>query len=287
MSYNINWNSKHPGHLVYLLDLSGSMGSTQDDGKRVIDRVMQAIKFLFNELYDNITPGDDVLEYFTVSVFGYNDDVIGLLDTKSALEFVEFMEESYKRGYIFNTQEGGNAYPQWRTFMADAFDAASKNINDWINTQKNKGVNQIPAPVVINITDGEPYEGTDINAIEKALKAADNLKNISTVDGNVLLFNIHFTPDKDASPIILPSQEPSNKNASFLFKASSIIPEKLLRGAKFFWKEANISDQSRTMISNENNTENLLKFITWGTSTGGAVNVEKITQLEVNKPTQR
>lgn len=287
MSYDYNWNSNHPGHVVYLVDLSGSMG-TSLEGVRLIDKVTDALTALFNQLKGPILWGDHVLEYLSVTVLGYNDDVITLFDKKTAEEFVEFVESSRNRGFLFDTQKGGIAEPNWRTFMADAFDAAAVDIKNWIAEQERKGIRRIPAPVVINITDGAPYEGPGVDAIGKALAAANRVKNICTPDGNTLVFNIHVTLDKNASRLVLPSEEPRDEYTRFLFHTSSIVPPKLVDGARYCWEGVQVTNKSRAMISNENDPDSLLRFITWGTSTGGAAQVDQISMYEgIEKPKPR
>lgn len=287
MSYDINWNSNHPGHVVYLVDLSGSM-SRERDGVRMIDTVMSVLNHLFKHLSVNVISGNKVLEYFTITVIGYNDDVVTLFNGKSAAEFVTLMRDAKKRGYLFDTSTGGVAEPNWRTFMADAFNEAYADINRWIDSQKAKGISRIPAPLVINITDGEPFEGRDVDAVGKALAAANRLKGISTADGNTLLFNIHYTPEKSDRHLVLPSSAPADPISKFLFEASSVVPQSLVKSAQVSWPGCGVNAASRTMISNEDDPFGILRFITWGTSTGGAVDVDNVTVLEgIERPKNR
>ena len=75
-------------------------------------------------------------------------------------------------------------------------------------------------PVIINLTDGISTDG-DPTSI------AQQITQISTSDGNVLLFNIHITTI-NASPVLYPVSEsvlPNDQYARLLFKMSSIIPE--------------------------------------------------------------
>ncbi len=269
MSYNLHWNPKHPGHIVYLIDLSGSM-AREINGRRMVDIVINdVIKALFRALRNEILNEDDILDMFSITVIGYHSDVIKLMDTYSAVQFNRFMKDSLKRGHLFNTGIGGDAEPKWQTYMGDAFEAASTDIKNWIDTQGKKGL-ATPAPVVINITDGDPYEGNSF-AYEKALAAANRLKNIRTPDGNTLLFNIHFSPDSNATRVVLPSTPPQARSARFLYEASSIIPPSLVESAKMVsdWQGSVITSTSKAMVSNEKNTDSLLRFIQWGTSTGG------------------
>lgn len=284
MSYDYHWNKQHPGHAVYLVDLSGSMGEMRGD-RRLVDVVIGTVQSLFTNLASKMDFDGEILEYMTASVYGYNEDVITLYKGESAASLVQLVGDAQKRGYLFDTSEKGNAAPKWRTFMADAFDKAAEDIQEWIAKQRTAGITRIPAPLVINITDGAPYEGNGVDAIEKARKAAERLKSIQITDGNVLVFNIHFTVDPKGARLILPSQPPMNQYLRFLYDASSVIPEKLVETAKEQFREPGISKESRGMISNENDPRTLLRFITWGTSTGGVINAGvRLAGIEPAKP---
>lgn len=163
---------------------------------------------------------------------------------------------------------GGEAEPKCQTYMADAFDAATKDINEWLTRQRGKGIS-MPAPIVINITDGDPYEGKEF-AHAKALAAANRLKSISTPDGNTVVFNIHFSPDTIEPKSILPDKSPSDTTSRFFFDASSVILATLLKMAQKvdLWKGHSIASNSRAMISNETRADSLITFVSLGLSIG-------------------
>src|SRR5262249_27808138 len=73
-------------------------------------------------------------------------------------------------------------------------------------------------PIVFNITDGEATDGDPTNA-------ADLVKNLTTNDGNILLFNVHVSSTQ-AAPVQFPDNEtglPDNF-ARLLFRISSPLP---------------------------------------------------------------
>ncbi len=281
MNCKLNWNAKHPGHIVYLVDLSGSM-ERELNGKSLVDNVMNVLYSLFINLDEEVAATGEPSDLLSATVIGYNSDVEVLHKSENGDEFDKFVYNVERTGVLFDPEK---IKPQWQTYMAAAFDAAAKDINEWLAKQKNQG-KQTPAPVVINITDGKPEESgiTIPQAIDKALKAAENLKSISTPDGNALLFNIHITPNK-AEKIILPSVEPTNDEfAKFLYKASSVIPSSLIDKAKHIWPDCTVTSESKAMVSNENDVGSLLSFITWGSSTGGAVSSVSVRHVELPKP---
>ena len=75
-------------------------------------------------------------------------------------------------------------------------------------------------PVIINVTDGMANDGDPV-------EPAREIGEISTTDGQALLFNVHIT-DINSAPIAYPSSEselPVDKYALKLFGMSSLIPE--------------------------------------------------------------
>lgn len=261
MAYELAWGSANPGHIVYLLDLSGSM-KRELNGQRLVDVVMTAIYQNLSDLVALNTKGDVIFERFTCTVIGYNSDVVKLIDNASVNKTFDYVLDAEANGMMFDTNSGGIAEPRWQTYMADAFAMAADDVKAWIVKQKAKGL-AMPAPVVINITDGFPEEKglTREQAVEKALKAAGELKRISTPDGDLLLYNIHITPDKAASTLALPNAEPKSTDMKFLYEASSVIPQKMIDQAKRIWKEADIDGRSHLMVSNESDPTNIQKFI--------------------------
>jgi hypothetical protein len=80
-------------------------------------------------------------------------------------------------------------------------------------------------PTVIHITDGW------FNHAEKSevLQKANELKSMFTNDGNVILFNIHFSADASASPIACPINKDELNGDAYseaLFEMSSLLPER-------------------------------------------------------------
>ena len=78
-------------------------------------------------------------------------------------------------------------------------------------------------PIVIIVCDGSSTDGDPG-------EMAEQIKNLRTNDGNVLLFTVHLSETK-ATPIQFPSREQSLPSGSFgddpklLFRISSVLPE--------------------------------------------------------------
>ena len=80
-------------------------------------------------------------------------------------------------------------------------------------------------PTIINITDGE-FNGI-LNPRDVNTQLANELKALFTNDGNVLLWNIHITPDSQ-DQILLPvsKTELKGEKSEWLYDMSSLLPSR-------------------------------------------------------------
>lgn len=166
---------------------------------------------------------------------------------------------------IFNTEN--EFKPQGLRYMRLAFDEAKKDIEKWIMKQIGAKM-KIPAPVVINITVGSPYEGgykTWNEVSRETLNSARALMNISIPDGCIRLFNIHHDPETTNPTMIFPSQCPSHPAEKFLYEASSVMDEDTLTSAKALF---NATTGARCMVSNEKDPSKLVMLIEFGSTQG-------------------
>lgn len=255
MAYNLAWGSNHPGHLVYLIDLSGSMAKDNkiDD---VIDTIAQVSEYLIGMCEDLST----IKNRFSITILGYNSEIVTLFKG-SVIDLDKKLDET--DGHPMFDKEN-EAKPQWQTYTANGFRAVAEDIRQWIVQQQSKNI-QIPAPIVIHITDGYPYEHErDEDAARKdALKVAEEIKQIAVPDGNTLLFNIHI--DKgDVQTLTFPNTRPDDIRRQFLFDASSIMSDLFITRAKGF--ELPAKEGARFMVSNEKDKNVLAKLIAFGSS---------------------
>lgn len=111
-------------------------------------------------------------------------------------------------------------------------------------------------PLVINISDGKPTDG-------HPELPASKLRNLTTTDGNVLIFNAHLS-SKPARPIEFPSQESwlPDPEALVLFKMSSVLPPRLrdAAGAEGF----RVNDNTRGFVFNAD-LVSVIRFLDIGT----------------------
>ena len=166
-----------------------------------------------------------------MSVIGYSDEVNRVIEG-----MISEIGESPTRFETVQKKESDGAgglvdievqMPIWLepkaengTPMHTAFEQAYDIAQMWCT----KHPNSFP-PIVINITDGAP---TKLDATQDAAK---RVMELDTVDGNVLVFNIHIPDSDDARSVILPHSEnqlEGDPYANFLFNISSVLPESLV-----------------------------------------------------------
>ena len=274
MAYDLAWGSTHPGLLIYLVDLSGSMDWN--------DKLTQVSKVVWNVVDCLVAQCQNDGVYrnrFQLKVIGYNEKTYKIFDGDvNAMN--DRLDENPNDEQFFNVKKGNTVSgfaAEGLTHMAMAFDKASEIIKEWISRQNFKNV-LIPAPIVINITDGYPEEKglDDQEAREKALKSATALKQIAVPDGNVLLFNIHIgenlTKNK-TEELILPSECPPNERQAFLFNASSQMDSKFVSRAQGFQLPA--VNRSKFMVANMSDVRMLGRLIVFGSSVSGLPNANR------------
>ena len=267
MDYNLGWGSQHPGHLVYLVDLSGSM---KKDNK--IGQVMDALHKSLRLLLTKCTAGKTLLERFTVSIIGYHSDIVPLF-SGGVQDLRSLIAKGVSTGKpLFDIEEGGIAEPKWQTYMTNAFDEARRDIEQWISSSNGR---QCPAPIVINITDGQPEEKNKSLEVcaNEALQAARQLTSVKTPDGNVLLYNLHIGNSGNLSEIILPVGRPNStgneredQRIQFLYDSASVLTEKIARVANSFEIPAHAG--SHGMVSNVQDSALLIRLIEFSSSLG-------------------
>ena len=272
----MQWSSATPGLLVILVDQSGSMMKEYVDvdsrtvfSAKVINRVINTIiKKNFNR--------DKPKNRCFISVIGYGYEVKELCSG--------FLEDLYNnpirvenRTQKVSDGNGGLVdvavnQPIWVepitedrwTNMRDGFKMAKQLVEDWIADKP-----ECPAPVIINISDGEPYYDhlDTATCIRETTEVAKQIMNLSNEDGNVLIFNAEI--GDGGHKIITPSSEGevavAGEPAKFLYEISSVIPRGYMDAAKK--NELDVKDGSRGCIFNADAVE-LIKLIDFGSSKG-------------------
>lgn len=234
MSYSAEISRKTPGLIFFLVDQSTSMGRPwRNSGKSLSQGTADAVNHLLDSIQIRCTRSEGVRHYFDIGIIGYGSTInsglssidIGRLPI-SNVEIADTRVEERTRmreDGVGGLVEEKVKIPIWldpvasgNTHMCEALDTCFKKVDNWISSHSMS----FP-PIIINITDGEATDGDPMPYSEK-------IRNLSTSDGNALLFNIHISP-LDANPIVFSSTESSlpDEHARRLFRMSSLIPQKI------------------------------------------------------------
>lgn len=240
MSYSAEISQRNPTFFLCLLDQSGSMQRPfgADSSKKMCEGVADAVNHILHRLVMKCSRGKELLDRYYVGVIGYSTMVKpafgGALQGKCQVKISEVGQNPLRvETRVRRTDDGAGGileqkihFPIWfdpfaggQTKMREAFEMARELVADFVTT--------FPVcfpPIVINITDGQPTDGTppQFPEVEAASKA---LREVASEDGNVLLFNAHISPENLAT-IEYPADESRLPDhfSRLLFRMSSILP---------------------------------------------------------------
>jgi hypothetical protein len=211
-----------------------------------------------------------VHRYFQVGIIGYGATVGPALSGSLAgepLVWIDEIEQNPLRveEITKKVQDGAGGlvettakFPVWfdpaannGTPMRQAFQQAHAILQDWVVDHPSSH-----PPVVINITDGASTDG-DPSPI------AEQIRNLSTDDGNILLLNLHLSASH-ARPKAFPDsvEELPDPYAEMLFQMSSELPGSMREMA--FEYGYRISHTSRGFIFNATDVD-AIQFLDIGT----------------------
>jgi hypothetical protein len=242
MAFTAEISRTNPTCLLFLIDQSSSMDGPfgGQPGKKKSEGVADAINRLLQNLVLKCAKAEGIRDYFHVGVIGYGREVKPVLCGSnlerpllpiSAIAGAPLRVEQRKR--LVDDGSGGLVeqtfrFPVWfeptsdgATPMNGAFVAAKSVISAFLNDHP-----KCYPPLALNLTDGQP---TDSNP----LAVAEQLKNLSSADGDVMLFNAHLSSSAN-SPLGFPSSEAGLPDvfARLLYRMSSILPEKMIDAAR-------------------------------------------------------
>ncbi len=243
--YTQTWSGTRPGCLIFLLDQSGSMAdpfgvAQAGAGRRKCDMVATVLNGFLNELIvtNTVAQKDGTTEVrprAEVAVIGYEGISVepvleGPLEGRTFVSLPELQMnpldiERRKRKEIDDTGQEIEImvpFPVWvkpkaggGTPMRAALRMARHLAQQWATEHPDNY-----PPVIVNVTDGVASDG-------EPEEVAEEIAQITTSDGQALLFNVHIT-DINSAPVAYPASSrelPNDKYAQRLFKMSSLIPE--------------------------------------------------------------
>ena len=233
MPYKAEISRDNPSCFLFLVDQSSSMSeefaageSTQQKAVGVADTINRWLQ----DLSIKCAKSDGVRDYFHVGVIGYGKKVspgwVGPMEGRTLVPISEIADNPARieDKEMKIPDAGGNVVeksiktPIWFDPVADggtpmcrATAEAKQILEEW-TAQHGDGF----PPVVIHVTDGEATDGDPADRIR-------SLTDMTTSDGNVLLFNIHLSANPNAEPVTFPdsaSQLP-DEYAQMLFETAS------------------------------------------------------------------
>ncbi len=278
MPYSAEISRSNPTALIFLLDQSGSMvqpfGGQPEKSKA--DGVADALNRLLQNLVLKCAKADGIRDFFHVGMISYGGRVTsafgGALAEQTIVPISKIANNPLRvevRTRKVADGAGGlidqqvkfpvwfEARPAGKTPMCEALHKAKEYLQLFLGIQP-----KCYPPLVFNITDGQPTDGDP-------REAAEELRALTSRDGNVLLFNAHLS-DKQVQPVVFPHKEsglPDNF-AKLLFRMSSVLPAKLVDAAKA--DRIAVAAQSRGFVFNADLVA-VIRFLDIGTRVAQSV----------------
>ncbi len=260
MPYSAEISRENPSCFLFLVDHSTSLeeevaagDSTQQKAAGVADSMNRWMQ----ELSIKCAKSEGVRDYYHVGVIGYgksvgpgfNGDLAGkeMVPISEIAETPARLEDRTKKipdgagGLI----EQSVRFPVWfdpiangGTPMCRAAAEAERILNDWLAAHPD-----CYPPIVIHITDGEATDGEPTERLQA-------LTNLTSSDGNVMVFNIHMSANPEAAPVSFPDSPDDlpDEYSKMLFETSSPLTPTMRALAKEHGFKP--SENSRSFVLN-------------------------------------
>jgi hypothetical protein len=273
MSYEAEISRTNPSCFIFLVDQSASMVDPIGGEVKVskADVVADALNRLLTELAIRCAKEEGVRDYFHVAVLGYGGRSVqsafgGALQGQDLVPISLVADHPLRvdqRTKLKSDGAGGvielkTDFPVWveplangATPMCQALTNARNLAAAWI-AEHARGF----PPIALNLTDGEANDGDPV-------EHAQQLRQLRTDDGGVLLFNLHIS-DAGGSPITFPADASvlPNVYARSLFEMSSELPPHMCAYAA--QKHYDIKEGSRGFVYNSD-IVSVVQFLDIGT----------------------
>ena len=235
-----------PTAFIFLIDQSVSMKRTTSlngETMSLAEAVARIVNNQINELVLRCVKMGDTRHYYDIAVIGYGEKAYsgwqGELEGRDFVTPEELKNHPYTKIVTrkeTRTRKGLQIKEveqvQWVSARHDgswthvhkAFEKAKTLLDSWLAEHHE---HDCYPPTIINVTDGV-FNGT---TRENLVQQANELKAMFTNDGNILLWNIHITPDH-LEQILLPvskEEMKADKYSELLYDMSSLLPERYNR----------------------------------------------------------
>ena len=233
-----------PTAFIFLVDHSVSMQKKTilyGEEMTMAEAAVRIVNNQINELVLRCVKMGDTRHYYDIAVVGYGEKAYS--GWQGELEGRGFVSPEELKSHPFTkiitrketrTRKGIQVKEveqvQWVsarhdghwTHYHEAFDYAKKLLDGWMEEHHEK---DCYPPTIIHVTDGQFNHASKDVVMQKA----NELKSLFTNDGNVILFNIHFTADCTLTTVACPiNKDELNGNvyAEALYEMSSLLPER-------------------------------------------------------------
>lgn len=239
--YTQSITRNHRTAFVLAIDFSGSMAEQIDfEHKRMskAEAVATVTNRLLFELTERARRSDGIRDYYDIALIGYGGDgpkpLLGATIGFHSISEVASIGAAQK-GFVseYRLPDGSPALlsdvaiPRWvepeargETPMYEALLEVRDLVKSWTSLPEHAA--SFP-PVVFNITDGEASDCDD----SELCNICEQIRSLRTLDGNVLLINIHIASGTSERAILFPAADETaygNRYASLLFECSSVMP---------------------------------------------------------------
>lgn len=244
MPYQAEISRANPTCFLFLVDHSTSMNEpvmgTEGNPKKS-EFVAEALNRVLQSLVVSASKDLDIRPYYQVGVIGYGAEIRSILPCADEDSHLAWINDVYQKPLRIEERtrqemdgDGGFVdvnvkFPVWvepfargHTPMRQVFEEAYRVLSTWVEEHPDSY-----PPTVINLTDGQSNDG-------KVSTAAENLRSLSTSDGNVLLITLHTSSHPYDQTVLYPheiEQMPDFASRA-MFSMSSPMPENLRRAAE-------------------------------------------------------
>lgn len=244
MPYTAQITRNTPTAFIFLVDHSASMSDTTTLHGELMTKAEAAARIVnhqINDLVSRCIKLNEMRHYYDIAVVGYGETAYsgwqGELQGRDFVSPQELREHPYTKIITrkeTRTRKGTQVKEveevQWLsarhdghwTHYHEAFDYAHRLLDQWMAQHHEQ---DCYPPTIIHVTDGIFNHASRDTVVEKA----NALKSLFTNDGNVILFNIHFTAETDQTIVACPMNKNElngDKYAEALYDMSSLLPER-------------------------------------------------------------
>lgn len=243
-AYTAQITRNTPTAFIFLVDHSASMSkktTLYGEEMTMAEAAARIINNQINLLVARCIRMGETRHYYDIAVIGYGDKAYS--GWQGELEGKDFVSPEQLKNHPYTkittrkevrTRRGVEVKEfeqvQWVqarhdgswTHYLEAFNYAQRLLDEWMKDHHEK---DCYPPTIIHVTDGAFNDSSRDDVLQKA----NELKSMFTNDGNVILFNIHITANRNLKPVACPiskSELGGDSYAETLFGMSSLLPER-------------------------------------------------------------